>query len=236
MDRVYERAYRRQPHPVLRRCQHPRLQDDPLLGRDPARLFRRLYFCSITSTRGASSRAARSAPSCARWRRSATRCRVHRCHLRPRRPTANMYRLACRSRENRKRVPPAILRLSGICPTSNTDHAPLVDLYRKVRELPGIRKVLIASGVRYDLAVESPEYVKELAEHHTGGYLKIAPEAIAEGPLSMMMKPESAPTTASRRSSTASRARLARSSISSHTSSRPIRARPMRTCSSWHCG
>ena len=55
--------------------------------------------------------------------------------------------------------------------------------------MPGIKKVLIASGVRYDLAVESPEYVKALAQHHTGGYLKIAPEAIADGPLSKMMKP-----------------------------------------------
>jgi radical SAM superfamily enzyme YgiQ (UPF0313 family) len=55
--------------------------------------------------------------------------------------------------------------------------------------VPGIKKVLIASGVRYDLAIESPEYVKELAQHHVGGYLKIAPEAIGEGPLSKMMKP-----------------------------------------------
>ncbi|MDA8349314.1 MAG: DUF3362 domain-containing protein, partial [Pseudomonadota bacterium] len=77
----------------------------------------------------------------------------------------------------------------GICPNLDTDHAPLVRLYRKVRELPGIRKVLIASGVRYDLAMQSPEYVRELAQHHTGGYLKIAPEAISEGPLAMMMKP-----------------------------------------------
>src|SRR5262245_14943028 len=60
---------------------------------------------------------------------------------------------------------------------------------KTARALPGIKKVLIASGVRYDLAIESPEYVKELAQHHTGGYLKIAPEAIGEGPLSKMMKP-----------------------------------------------
>jgi uncharacterized radical SAM protein YgiQ len=77
----------------------------------------------------------------------------------------------------------------GICPNLNTDHAPLVRLYRRAREVPGIKKVLIASGVRYDLAIESPEYVKELVQHHVGGYLKIAPEAIAEGPLSKMMKP-----------------------------------------------
>ena len=62
-------------------------------------------------------------------------------------------------------------------------------MYRKARELPGVKKVLIASGVRYDLAIESPEYVKELTSHHVGGYLKIAPEALSEGPLSKMMKP-----------------------------------------------
>jgi radical SAM superfamily enzyme YgiQ (UPF0313 family) len=66
---------------------------------------------------------------------------------------------------------------------------PLIELYRKARAIPGIKKVLIASGVRYDLAIESPEYVKELAQHHVGGYLKIAPEHIQEGPLSKMMKP-----------------------------------------------
>ena len=77
----------------------------------------------------------------------------------------------------------------AVCPNLNTNHAPLINLYRRARELPGIKKVLIASGVRYDLAIESPEYVKELAQHHTGGYLKIAPEAIGEGPLSKMMKP-----------------------------------------------
>jgi uncharacterized radical SAM protein YgiQ len=104
-------------------------------------------------------------------------------------PTANMYRLHCKSAavESACRRPSCVY--PGICPNLNTDHAPLINLYRRARALKGIRKVLIASGVRYDLAVESPEYVKELATHHTGGYLKIAPEALAEGPLSKMMKP-----------------------------------------------
>jgi len=104
-------------------------------------------------------------------------------------PTANMYRLACRSRqiESACRRPSCVY--PGICPNLNTDHTPLIRLYRRARALPGIKKVLIASGVRYDLAVESPEYVKELTQHHVGGYLKIAPEALAEGPLSKMMKP-----------------------------------------------
>jgi uncharacterized radical SAM protein YgiQ len=104
-------------------------------------------------------------------------------------PTANMYRLACKSREIESACRRPSCVYPGICPNLDTDHAPLIELYRKARSLPGIKKVLIASGVRYDLAVQSPEYVKELAQHHTGGYLKIAPEAIGEGPLSKMMKP-----------------------------------------------
>jgi uncharacterized radical SAM protein YgiQ len=104
-------------------------------------------------------------------------------------PTANMYRLACKSREIEAACRRPSCVYPGICPNLNTNHSPLVRLYQRVREIPGVRKVLIASGVRYDLAIESPEYVRELAQHHTGGYLKIAPEAISEGPLSMMMKP-----------------------------------------------
>lgn len=104
-------------------------------------------------------------------------------------PTANMYRLACKSKEVEAACRRPSCVFPEVCPNLNTNHAPLIDLYRRARELPGIKKVLIASGVRYDLAIESPEYVRELAQHHTGGYLKIAPEAIAEGPLSKMMKP-----------------------------------------------
>jgi uncharacterized radical SAM protein YgiQ len=104
-------------------------------------------------------------------------------------PTANMYRLHCKSTaiESACRRPSCVF--PGVCPNLNTDHAPLISLYRRARALKGVKKVLIASGVRYDLAIESPEYVRELAAHHTGGYLKIAPEAIGEGPLSKMMKP-----------------------------------------------
>jgi len=104
-------------------------------------------------------------------------------------PTANMYRLACKSSEIEAACRRPSCVFPGVCPNLNTDHSPLVKLYRRARTLPGIKKVLIASGVRYDLAIESPEYVKELAQHHVGGYLKIAPEAISEGPLSKMMKP-----------------------------------------------
>jgi uncharacterized radical SAM protein YgiQ len=77
----------------------------------------------------------------------------------------------------------------GICPNLDTSHDALIGLYRKARAVPGIKKVMVASGVRYDLAVESPAYVKELVTHHVGGYLKIAPEHTEDGPLSKMLKP-----------------------------------------------
>jgi uncharacterized radical SAM protein YgiQ len=104
-------------------------------------------------------------------------------------PTANMYRLACKSREIESACRRPSCVYPTVCSNLNTDHSPLIRLYRRARELPGIKKVLIASGVRYDLAIKSPEYVKELAQHHVGGYLKIAPEAISEAPLRLMMKP-----------------------------------------------
>ncbi len=104
-------------------------------------------------------------------------------------PTANMYRMACKD----PKIEASCRRLScvypEICPNLGTDHGPLIHLYRSARQLPGVKKILIGSGLRYDLAVRSPEYVKELVTHHVGGYLKIAPEHTEEGPLSKMMKP-----------------------------------------------
>jgi len=104
-------------------------------------------------------------------------------------PTANMYRLACKDPEIEAACRKPSCVYPGICPNLNTDHTPLIKLYRRARALPGIKKIFIASGLRYDLAVESPEYVKELVTHHVGGYLKIAPEHTEQGVLSKMMKP-----------------------------------------------
>ncbi len=104
-------------------------------------------------------------------------------------PTANMYRLACKDPEIESACRKPSCVFPGICPNLNTDHKPLIKLYRRARKLPGIKKIFIASGLRYDLAVESPEYVKELVTYHVGGYLKIAPEHTETGPLSKMMKP-----------------------------------------------
>ncbi|HEX7842134.1 MAG TPA: YgiQ family radical SAM protein [Kofleriaceae bacterium] len=104
-------------------------------------------------------------------------------------PTANMYRMACASREIEAACRKPSCVYPGICDNLGTDHAPLVALYRKARAIPGVKRIFVASGVRYDLAVRSPEWIRELAQHHTGGYLKIAPEHTEDGPLTHMMKP-----------------------------------------------
>lgn len=104
-------------------------------------------------------------------------------------PTANMYRLGCRD----EKIQSVCRRLScvypQICKNLNTDHSKLISLYRKARALPGVKKILIGSGVRYDIAVKSPEYIRELVTHHVGGLLKIAPEHTEQNVLSKMMKP-----------------------------------------------
>lgn len=104
-------------------------------------------------------------------------------------PTANMYRLNCVS----EKIHASCRRLSCVYPTicKNlvTDQSPTTQLYRRARAVPGVKRVMVASGLRYDLAVRDPEYVKELVTHHVGGYLKIAPEHTEDGPLAKMMKP-----------------------------------------------
>lgn len=104
-------------------------------------------------------------------------------------PTANMWRLACKDRETEAACRRPSCVYPTICKNLNTDQTPLISLYRNARSVDGVKKVLIASGLRYDLAVRTPEYVRELVTEHVGGYLKIAPEHTEEGPLSKMMKP-----------------------------------------------
>ena len=123
-----------------------------------------------------------------------------------------MYRLACKSREVEAACRKPSCVYPDICANLGTDHAPLVALYRKARAIRGVKQIFVASGVRYDLAVRSPEYIRELAQHHVGGYLKIAPEHTEDGPLSNMMKPGIGATSGSRSCSIATRRRPARSS------------------------
>jgi len=190
MDAVYELPFARRPHPAYGEAKIPAYQMIRFSVAIQRGCFGGCTFCSITEHEGRIIQS-RSEDSVIREieaiRDSVPGFTGVISDLGG--PTANMYRLHCKSAaiESACRRPSCVY--PGICPNLNTDHAPLIKLYRRARGLKGIKKVLIASGVRYDLAIESPEYVKELAAHHTGGYLKIAPEAIGEGPLSKMMKP-----------------------------------------------
>jgi uncharacterized radical SAM protein YgiQ len=190
MDAVYELPYARLPHPSYGKAKIPAYQMIKFSVSIQRGCFGGCTFCSITEHEG---RIIQSRSEDSVIREIET--------IRDKvagftgvisdigGPTANMYRLRCKSTaiESACRRPSCVY--PGICPNLDTNHGPLISLYRRARALKGIKKILIASGVRYDLAIESPEYVKELATHHTGGYLKIAPEAIGEGPLSKMMKP-----------------------------------------------
>jgi len=190
MDYVYERPYRRMPHPLYGNAQIPAYKMIRFSIAIQRGCFGGCTFCSITEHEGRVIQN-RSEDSVIREietiRDTVPGFTGVISDLGG--PTANMYRLACKSREIESACRRPSCVYPAVCPNLNTDHTPLIRLYRRARELSGIKKVLIASGVRYDLAIESPAYVKELAQHHTGGYLKIAPEALAEGPLSKMMKP-----------------------------------------------
>jgi uncharacterized radical SAM protein YgiQ len=190
MDALYELPYRRVPHPAYGKAKIPAYEMIRFSVAIQRGCFGGCTFCSITEHEGRIIQS-RSEDSVIREietvRDTVPGFTGVISDLGG--PTANMYRLACRSREIEAACRRPSCVYPDICSNLNTDHAPLVRLYRRAREVPGVKKVLIGSGVRYDLAVKSPEYVKELVQHHVGGYLKIAPEAITEGPLRMMMKP-----------------------------------------------
>ena len=190
MDNVYDLPYARAPHPSYGKAHIPAWE----MIRYSVNIMRGCFggctFCSITEHEGRIIQS-RSEPSILREieliRDTTKNFAGTITDLGG--PTANMYRLACKE----KTIEESCRRLSCVYPTicSNlgTDHSKLISLYRKARAIPGIKKILIGSGLRYDLAVRSPEYVKELVTHHVGGLLKIAPEHTEEATLSKMMKP-----------------------------------------------
>jgi uncharacterized radical SAM protein YgiQ len=190
MDYVFDMAYARAPHPSYGKARIPAWEMIRFSVNIMRGCFGGCTFCSITEHEGRIIQS-RSEPSILR--------EIELIRDKTKGftgvisdlggPTANMYRLACKD----KKIEESCRRLSCVYPTIcsnlNTDHGKLIQLYRKARAIPGIKKILVSSGLRYDLAVRSPEYVKELVTHHVGGLLKIAPEHSEEGPLSKMMKP-----------------------------------------------
>jgi uncharacterized radical SAM protein YgiQ len=188
MDGVYELPYARVPHPRYKQPipAYTMIKDSVTIMRG---CFGGCTFCSITEHEGRiiQSRSQKSILRELELMQKSPDFKGVVSDLGG--PTANMYRLGCRTREIEAACRKPSCVYPGICSNLKTDHTSLINLYRKARKVPGIKKVLIASGLRYDLAVESPEYVRELVSHHVGGYLKIAPEHTESGPLSKMMKP-----------------------------------------------
>ncbi len=190
MDNVFELPYARQPHSSYNDARIPAWE----MIRHSINIMRGCFggctFCSITEHEGRIIQS-RSEGSVIREIETIRDTDPHfKGHISDvGGPTANMYRMHCKS----KQIEESCRRLScvypGICKNMNTDHGPLIKLYQKARQLKGIKRIHVASGLRYDLAIESPEYIKELVTHHVGGYLKIAPEHSEVGPLSKMMKP-----------------------------------------------
>jgi uncharacterized radical SAM protein YgiQ len=188
MDELYDLPFTRVPHPMYRERipAYDTVKHSLVLMRG---CFGGCTFCSITEHEGRVIQN-RSAESVLREIRALRRQGDFRGTITDLGgPTANMYKLACKS--------PAIeskcRRLScvhpGVCENLETDHGPLIALMQRVRREDGVKHVFIASGVRYDLAERSPEYVEELARHHVGGQLSVAPEHVSPRVLEKMKKP-----------------------------------------------
>ena len=190
MDYVFDAPFARAPHPSYGKARIPAWEMIRFSINIMRGCFGGCTFCSITEHEGRiiQSRSHESIlKEIEEIRDKIPEFRGHISDLGG--PTANMYRMACKS----EKIEQSCRRLScvypGICENLNTSHDSLIELYRKARAIPGVKKITIGSGLRYDLAVRSPEYVKELVTHHVSGLLKIAPEHTEEGPLSKMMKP-----------------------------------------------
>jgi uncharacterized radical SAM protein YgiQ len=190
MDRVYGLPYTRKPHPMYGSEPIPAFET----VKDSVTIMRGCFggctFCSITAHQGRIIQS-RSKGSVLNELRalgqdpefSGTVSDIGG-------PTANMYEMRC----TRPEVEARCRRLScvhpKVCKLLGTDHGPLVELMREGRQVPGVDRLLVASGVRMDLAQKSPEYLEELAAHHVGGHLKVAPEHTDPEVLRRMKKPE----------------------------------------------
>jgi uncharacterized radical SAM protein YgiQ len=188
MDVIYTLPYTRRPHPIYK---------EPIpafeMIKDSVTIMRGCFggctFCSITAHQGRTIQSRSKESVLLEIEQMAADPKFKGTISDIGGPTANMYQMTCSKPEveaicrRQSCVHPTICKLLG------TDHGPLVQLMREAREVPGIKKVLVASGIRMDLARRSPEYMKELAQHHVGGHLKVAPEHTDPDVLMKMRKP-----------------------------------------------
>lgn len=190
MDYVYDLPYARKPHPIYQNAKIPAWEMIRFSVNIMRGCFGGCTFCSITEHEGRIIQSRSEASILKEVEEIRDKVEGFTGVISDLGgPTANMYRMACKSESIEKACRKLSCVFPGICENLNTDHSALIQLYRKARNIKGVKKILVGSGLRYDLAVTSPEYVKELVQHHVGGYLKIAPEHSEDGVLSKMMKP-----------------------------------------------
>ena len=189
MDRLHELPYARNPHPSYADAipAWETIQDSVQIMRG---CFGGCSFCSITLHQGRRIQS-RSHDSVIREIKTLSRRPGFKGYVSDAGgPTANMYRMRC----TQPKVEAVCRRLScvhpKVCKLLDTDHSDLRRLMKESRSLPGVKKVHVASGIRMDLAADEPEYLSELAEHHVGGHLKVAPEHVSPKVLRMMKKPD----------------------------------------------
>jgi uncharacterized radical SAM protein YgiQ len=189
MDAIYDLPYTRRPHPSYTEPipAHEMIKDSVTIMRG---CFGGCTFCSITAHQGRIIQSRSQESVLKEVRTMAADPEFHGVISDVGGPTANMYQMRC----TRPEVEAKCKRLSCVHPTVckllGTDHGPLIDLLKRARAEPGVRKVLVASGIRMDLAQLSPEYLRELAAHHVGGHLKVAPEHTDPHVLALMKKPD----------------------------------------------
>jgi uncharacterized radical SAM protein YgiQ len=189
MDRVYGLPYTRRPHPSYGDQKIPAFE----VVKDSVQIMRGCFggctFCSITAHEGRIIQSRSQESVLAEIRQMTADPKFSGVVSDIGGPTANMYQMRC----SRPEVEARCRRLSCVHPTIckllGTDHGPLIELMRQAREEPGVKQVFVASGIRMDLARRSPEYMQELASHHVGGHLKVAPEHVDPGVLALMKKP-----------------------------------------------
>ena len=189
MDRVYGLPYTRRPHPSYGNQRVPAYE----VVKDSVQIMRGCFggctFCSITAHEGRIIQSRSQESVLAEVRELTADPKFSGVVSDIGGPTANMYQMRC----TRPEVEAVCRRLSCVHPTIckllGTDHGPLIELMKKSREQPGVKKVFVASGIRMDLARRSPEYMRELATHHVGGHLKVAPEHVDSKVLDLMKKP-----------------------------------------------
>ncbi len=190
MDRVYGLPYTRHPHPSYGNQRIPAYE----VVKDSVQIMRGCFggctFCSITAHEGRIIQSRSQQSVLGEIRQMTADPKFSGVVSDIGGPTANMYQMRC----TRPEVEARCRRLSCVHPTIckllGTDHGPLVELMKQARNEPGVKKVLVASGIRMDLARRSPEYMRELVTHHVGGHLKVAPEHVDPQVLSLMKKPD----------------------------------------------